>query len=637
MSASEIQSHALNRTALKIQVGEFVRHHKETYKIALLVDFHHVLGQDVESGVSKLLPIAELKRPEGKNGRVYASGLDLARIADREWAMAEKRYAIIAPLLANDMHVEGAVLKRAEECGVSKATVYRWLYAYTEGSRFLSLLPQARGWKKGNARVGTEVEDIIGNVIQTLYLSTRRYTIKDVHDEVAKICRLRGLKAPSIPTVSLRIRKVPARQVLKSRGYADIASDTYEARPGKYSADYPLHRIQIDHSPADVMIVDDVHRISIGRPWVTMAIDMYSRMVVGYFISLDAPSAVSVAMCLVQAMLPKNEWLAHHQVSGEWPVWGLPYEIHSDNGPDFKTKSLIQACTAHNIERQFRPRKRPHWGGHIESLMEENAKVFSKLQGATQRNPDSRGDVDSDKEATMSFDALEKWLVHTILIYNNKPHSGILFKPPIAMWSQAFWGPKAFCGMPPIPEDPLTLQLDFLPSEYRTIQTYGVEWDAMYYAEALRPWINQVDPKTGKKMQFLFRRDLRDINFIWFFDPGLNRYFRIPLADGRFNSVSVAEYVKAKRELKKENLASVDNDTIRRHIEERRVIEDEEASRTKAARRKVQKTKNNARGTTPATVLLGQQRDSLPKSQPESSVDDAWGDDGDVPLYGGVA
>ncbi|MCY1450719.1 hypothetical protein D9M71_675460 [compost metagenome] len=81
----------------------------------------------------------------------------------------------------------------------------------------------------------------------------------------------------------------------------------------------------------------------------------------------------------------------------------------------------------------------------------------------------------------------------------------------------------------------------------------------------------------------------------------------------------------------------MDNDTIWRHIEERRVIEDEESSRTKAARRSAQKTKNNARGTTPATVLLGQQRDSLPRPQPVLPVDDAWGDDDDVPLYGGVA
>ncbi|HDS1765331.1 DDE-type integrase/transposase/recombinase [Pseudomonas putida] len=622
----------LNRGTLNIQVGEFVEHLKCVYRILVLVDFHHVLGQDVESGLSKMLPIAGLQKPEPDGGRLRSCGFDLQRIADKDWAVAERRYAVIAPLLAKDMYVQSAVLKRAEECGVSSATIYRWLYAYGEGSQFLSLLPHAPGWKKGNSRVAEGVEDIIGEVIQTLYLSTRRATIKDVSEEVEKRCKEKGFRTPSIPTITRRIRKIPRKKILRARGYSELASNTYDARPGKYSADYPLHRIQIDHSPADVIIVDDIHRHSIGRPWVTMAIDMYSRMVVGYYISLEAPSAVSVAMCLVQAMLPKHEWLNHHSVVGEWPVWGKPHEIHSDNGPDFKAKALIQSCTAHGIDRQFRPRKKPHWGGHIESLMEGNAKVFSKLAGATQRNPEDRGDVNSDKEATMSFDALEAWLIHTILIYNNKPHSGLEFKPPIKMWSEAFWGPKAICGMPPMPEDPLTLQIDFLPADYRTIHPYGVEWSAIYYAEALRPWISHVDPATGKKAKFLFRRDTRDINFIWFFDPGLERYFKIPLANHRFEGVSVAEYVATKRERKKHNLGSVDDVAIARSIEAQRQIEQAEAVRTKDARRQAQRMKNKSSGKTPATVLMGQP--SAPKSTP--TVDDAWGDD-DVTLYGGVA
>lgn len=634
MSASD-EGLVLNRATLTIQVGEFVQYLKCVYRILVLVDFHHVLGQDVETGLSKMLPILALQRPETEGGRLRSCGLDLASIVDKDWAVAERRYAVIAPLLGNDMYVPSAVLKRAKECDVSRATVYRWLHAYNEGSQFLGLLPHAPGWVKGNSRITKQVEDIIDDVIRTFYMSTRRSSIKDVFDEVKTRCEEEGLNPPSIPTITRRIHRIPKKTILRARGYSEIASNTYDARPGKYSADYPLHRIQIDHTPADVIIVDDVHRISIGRPWVTMAIDMYSRMVVGYYISLEAPSAVSVAMCLVQAMLPKHEWLNHHSVEGEWPVWGKPHELHSDNGPDFKAKALIQSCTAHGIDRQFRPRKKPHWGGHIESLMEGNAKVFGKLKGATQRNPVERGDVNSDKEAIMSFDALETWLIHAILIYNNKPHSGLEYKPPIKMWNDAFWGPKAICGMPPMPEDPLTLQIDFLPAEYRTIHPYGVEWDAIYYAEALRPWISHMDPATGKKAKLLFRRDTRDINFIWFFDPGLERYFKIPLANHRFEAVSVPEYVAAKRERKKQNLSSVDDEAIARSIEAKRKIEHDESERTKEARRKTQKAKNKSKGKTPATVLLRQAHGHVSDPKPAPVFDDAWGDD-DVTLFGGV-
>ncbi len=52
------------------------------------------------------------------------------------------------------------------------------------------------------------------------------------------------------------------------------------------------------------------NRQPIGRPYLTLAIDVFSRVVVGYYLSLDAPSVMSIAMCVSQAVLPKEKWLA---------------------------------------------------------------------------------------------------------------------------------------------------------------------------------------------------------------------------------------------------------------------------------------------------------------------------------------
>lgn len=64
--------------------------------------------------------------------------------------------------------------------------------------------------------------------------------------------------------------------------------------------------IQIDHTPVDLMLVDNEHRKSIGRPYLTLAIDVYSRMITGYYLSLDPPSATSVAMCVARSILQKR-------------------------------------------------------------------------------------------------------------------------------------------------------------------------------------------------------------------------------------------------------------------------------------------------------------------------------------------
>ncbi|MEU6586100.1 hypothetical protein [Nocardia sp. NPDC046763] len=53
-------------------------------------------------------------------------------------------------------------------------------------------------------------------------------------------------------------------------------------------------RVQIDHTPADVIVVDEFHRLPIGRPYVTAAIDEATRCVPGLVVTLEAPSAASV-------------------------------------------------------------------------------------------------------------------------------------------------------------------------------------------------------------------------------------------------------------------------------------------------------------------------------------------------------
>ena len=50
---------------------------------------------------------------------------------------------------------------------------------------------------------------------------------------------------------------------------------------------------QIDHTLVDAIVVDREHRVSIGRPWLALAIDIASRAVLGFTIPLENPSALS--------------------------------------------------------------------------------------------------------------------------------------------------------------------------------------------------------------------------------------------------------------------------------------------------------------------------------------------------------
>jgi putative transposase len=86
----------------------------------------------------------------------------------------------------------------------------------------------------------------------------------------------------------------------------------------------PLAIVQIDHTLVDIMVVDEVLRESMGRPWITVAFDIATRVVLGLALRLDPPSATSVGLALTMACLPKEEWLKERHLDIEWAPAGVP-------------------------------------------------------------------------------------------------------------------------------------------------------------------------------------------------------------------------------------------------------------------------------------------------------------------------
>jgi putative transposase len=116
--------------------------------------------------------------------------------------------------------------------------------------------------------------------------------------------------------------------------------------PGAYAADRPLEIVQIDHTEVDVIVVDEQSRHEIGRPWITLAVDVLTRMVTGFHLSLDAPSGVSIGLCLLHAVYDKTSWLAERDIDASWPVAGLQHASHhiTASRNERSTLRLLMAC-----------------------------------------------------------------------------------------------------------------------------------------------------------------------------------------------------------------------------------------------------------------------------------------------------
>ena len=91
------------------------------------------------------------------------------------------------------------------------------------------------------------------------------------------------------------------------------------------------------------------------RPWLTLAIDVFTRMVVGFHLSMDKPSRVSLGLCMLNTVYDKSAWLTEREIDASWPAAGLPEAVHADNGADFRSHAFAWACREEGIKLIFRP------------------------------------------------------------------------------------------------------------------------------------------------------------------------------------------------------------------------------------------------------------------------------------------
>jgi len=618
----------LDRSSLKIAENEFVEYKKEIFKISSIIDFHEVIGISIESKRPTRLEIKYLKpiAPENldMNPAVYR---DIDEYSNEEFKEIQQKYSAIQPLLSNDISRE-EIEQHAKKIGVHFTTLYRWLKKYKSTGTLTGLLPKPSGRKKGETRLDFMVEDVMQNVINNYYLTKQRPSVQSVINKINIECKNRGITAPSKNTIRNRIHKLTEYDVLKKQGNRSTARTKFEPVPGSFEADYPMQLIQIDHTPVDLILVDDDTREPIGRPYITVAIDIYSRMIVGYYLTLSPPSSTSVALCITNTVLSKEKTLIELDIEADWNVWGFPETIHVDNGADFRAEALRTAGLAHGINIEFRPVGKSNFGGHIERVIGTLMKAVHEIPGTTFSNIQERQEYDSDKNSSMTFKEFERWLVTFITkVYHKRKHEGIGMSPE-QLWERGIFGEESSIGLLPKPTDSTSVTIDFLPIFHRTIQKNGVNIEGLnYYDHLLRSKINMMDEGTNKKKKFIFKRDPRDIKYVWFYDDVLQEYFKINVADQNMPNMTLWEYELIKKRLHEDGVTEINTaQIIEAHEELHKQIEDS-TKKTKKARRLKQRLKNKD------TEISATQELPIAKSVPAASyVDETIWDD-DIPDF----
>ncbi|MCA0291727.1 MAG: DDE-type integrase/transposase/recombinase [Actinobacteria bacterium] len=493
------------------------------------------------------------------------------------WALAVRRAEVIGPLAAAGVAGEEPVTTAAMQLGVSRRQVYVLLRRWREGQGVVSdLIPGRSSGGRGGQRLSVDVEEVVREVVRKHYLTRQRKTTAAVHREVARVCHVRGLPAPSRGAIVRRIAVLDPHAAMMAREGPDAAR-AMEAVGGHVPpVTGVLQQVQIDHTVVDLIVVDERYRLPIGRPYVTVAIDVFSRCLVGLVITLEAPSALSVGLCLAHMVTDKRPWLERLGVEVVWPMSGKPEELYLDNAAEFKSEALRRGCEEHGIALRYRPPGRPHYGGIVERVIGMLMELVHELPGTTFSNPDQRGRYDSNTKAALTVRELEKWLAVAVASYHGQVH-GTTQQTPQARWAAAT-AQKATITV----GSEAAFLVDFLPVIRRTLTRTGFVIDHVrYFSDALKPWIARRD----RLDRFVIRRDPRDISRIWVLDPDGGSYLPVPYRTMSHPAVSVWEHRAAVERLREQGRAQVDEDALFRMVEQMRGIADTAAATTRKARR----------------------------------------------------
>lgn len=532
-----------------------------------------VLVSTGESIVVSLSEIEFIDAPPTSALKTVLSGRLLTDFKHEELELAARRFTVIKKWRAGEITLAEASV----ELDVTGHHLYKLAKLFNEDIGSLSMLLQKRGRKHGANKLEADVEEIIVKATRQVYKG-RGASYRKVWTEVQVSCDEKKLNVPSKDTIIRRIKSLlTEKERSRIKQGADLTNQKYQARPGKKKTFRPLEWVQMDHTLVDVILLADNRRDIIGRPWLTVLIDVYTRVVLGYYISLHAPSAVTVACALTHAVLAKNSFVKKLGLEpDDYPYYGVPTALHMDNAVEFTSPKLRLGCDSFGIDTVYRPMGKKHYGGHIERFI--GTMMTSKvhfLKGTTMSNAVARRKLESEKQATMTFSDFASWFAREIIVYHSTVHEETK-KSPHQAWKDYF----SLKGGHPFParvSDPLQFKLYFMPEETRVINGQGIEFHGQKY------WDPVLSRFVGTK-NVTIKYDPYLSENIWVKLDG--EFYPIGLSDLTLTAPNYEEYRAAKIYRIAVNAGAIIHPSGKRAYREKQEIARESERLTKRERRK---------------------------------------------------
>lgn len=417
-------------------------------------------------------------------------------------------------------------------------TVLRWRSRFiSHGSDTHSLVEQYQNKGNRTHRYPELVLQLVEEMIENVYLTRERNSVTRAMefaiDAVDKENRQRPesmrLPLPTRRLVQSMIDLIPAFDKHAARYGRTAAIRKFRAKLNHAVTEKRLEIAEIDHTKLDLFVLSDDGALPLGRPWVTVCIDNHTRCILGIYIGFEPPSYLSVGRCLKHAFMPKTSLKQKYpSIRHEWDAFGVMGKLVVDNGLEFHSKSLEQACLSFDVEIIYTPRKSPWFKGKIERFMRTmNEGVSYGTPGTTFSNIFDKDDYDPAKHAVVRLSALRE-IVHKWVVdyYHQKPHCGLDQAKP-----GDFWASSAAITSIPLPDDPSIFDVMLSKADTATLAHKGIRRNQLDYNSAeMVDWRRQY----GDKLSVEVRIDDSNLGHIHVKHPETSSYVEVPAINKQY-------------------------------------------------------------------------------------------------------
>jgi putative transposase len=410
----------------------------------------------------------------------------------------------------------------------SASSVMSWMRIFDEsGGNPLALL-SGNCFRKARRRLNKLVEDIARRKIRDFYCTQKRPTAgqtkllidKELEQQVAR-GRLEAGEAKISPSTLRRlIMEISPYDRCVARYGASYARNRWRYSLGGVDARRVLARYEIDHTILDVVVVNDVTGLPMGRPTITVVVDSFSGYIVGTHVSFWSAGLANALAAFKIAIRPKDFLTEHAGLANKWLAYGIPDLIVVDNGLEFHSKHFHTAAmhlatdVLHCAVRQ--PWLKPmveRAVGEINGYLPTAGRVEKQLTNYLPENP--------DKTACITFGDLCTGLLKAVVDVHPFEIHGRRLDRAYDLYAEGLAGQLA-------PRLAASLEeLDLIMASCKTL-TVGNEGVLRSYIRYNSPELQDIRRSIGLQYPTQVKFNPEDIGHVWVQHPVQKGWLRVP-------------------------------------------------------------------------------------------------------------